>query len=67
MTSKVFTLHWLVAVCRLSMQEKGKKRAKCGKCLVPVHSSVQPSGISLRSHKLSLRVCFDKLKSGLPF
>ena len=34
MASSVFALHRLVAVCRLSLLEKGKKRAKCGKCLI---------------------------------
>src|SRR5215472_13245348 len=34
-TSRLFALHRLVAVCRLSMHEKGKKRAKSVKCLIP--------------------------------
>lgn len=27
MTSRALALHWLAAVCRLSLHEKGKKRA----------------------------------------
>ena len=35
MTSRVLALHWLAAVCRLSMHEKGKKRASFAKSLIP--------------------------------
>ena len=31
MASRVCALHWLAAVCRLSLHEKGKKRASLGK------------------------------------
>jgi hypothetical protein len=34
MTSRFFSLHRLVLVCRLSRHQKGKKRATCGKCLI---------------------------------
>src|SRR5215467_1204096 len=34
MTSRVSVLHRYVANCRLSMHEKGKKRAKCCKSLI---------------------------------
>ena len=34
MTSRVLALHWLAAVCRLSLHEKGKKNAKSVKCLI---------------------------------
>jgi len=35
MTSRFFAFYQLVPVCRLSMREKGKKRAKSVKCLIP--------------------------------
>ena len=35
MTSRVLALHWLAAVCHLSMHEKGKKRASLAKLLIP--------------------------------
>jgi hypothetical protein len=58
MASSVFALHRLVAVCRLSLHEKGKKRAKSVKCLIPGSGISSDSGISLRLYKLSPNACF---------
>ena len=35
MTSRVLALDWLAAACRLSLHEKGKKRASLVKLLIP--------------------------------
>jgi len=48
MTSRFFALYQLVPVCRLSMREKGKKRAKSVKCLISGLLVGSGLGISLR-------------------
>ena len=53
MTSSLFCLLALAPTCRLSLHEKGKKRAKSVKCLIPgsLVGTATPSSISLRSYK----------------
>ena len=41
MTSSLFCLLALAPTCRLSLHEKGKKRAKCGNCLITRRTAVQ--------------------------
>jgi hypothetical protein len=60
MASSVFALHRIVGVCRLSLHEKGKKRAKCGKCLILGSLIRATLRISLRSGKPRLNARFDK-------
>jgi hypothetical protein len=68
MTSRVFALHWLAADCRLSLHEKGRKRAKSVKIDSLFTHHCRPQASRLRSYKPSSNACFDKRsKSGLHF
>ena len=42
MTSRVFALHWLVAVCRISTQEKGKVRQVLSSAFTSAFKELDP-------------------------
>jgi hypothetical protein len=60
MTSRVFALHWLAAVCRLSMHEKGKKRAKSVKSLILCSLIGSRLWHLVAVVQAKFEVCFDK-------
>jgi hypothetical protein len=60
MASRVCALHWLAAVCRLSLHEKGKKRARRPKSLIRSSLIYSPSSISFGQRKPSSKACRER-------